>query len=84
LFLGFVSPGFVPGDISAGTVEDHPFDQSAICTSVIAGEMGEVPHGSMHYHALFAVGFVLLVIVTVLNISGDFVRAAIKKKFGGY
>jgi phosphate transport system permease protein len=38
----------------------------------------------MHYHALFAVGFVLLVIVTVLNISADFVRAAIKKKFGGY
>jgi phosphate ABC transporter permease protein PstC len=60
------------------------FDQSAIFTSVIAGEMGEVPHGSMHYHALFAVGFVLLVIVTVLNISADFVRAAIKKKFGGY
>jgi len=60
------------------------FDQSAIFTSVIAGEMGEVPHGSMHYHALFAVGFVLLVIVTVLNISADFVRAAIKKKFGEY
>ena len=60
------------------------FDQSAIFTSVIAGETGEVPHGSIHYHALFAVGFVLLVIVTVLNISADFVRAAIKKKFGGY
>jgi phosphate ABC transporter permease protein PstC len=60
------------------------FDQSAIFTSVIAGEMGEVPHGSMHYHALFAVGFVLLVIVTVLNISADLVRAAIQKKFGGY
>lgn len=60
------------------------FDQSAIFTSVIAGEMGEVAHGSMHYHALFAVGFVLLVIVTVLNISADLVRAAIQKKFGGY
>ena len=60
------------------------FDQSAIFTSVIAGEMGEVPHGSLHYHSLFAVGFVLLVIVTFLNISADFVRAAIKKKFGGY
>ncbi len=60
------------------------FDQGAIFTSVIAGEMGEVAHGSMHYHALFAVGFVLLVIVTVLNISADLVRAAIQKKFGGY
>jgi len=46
--------------------------------------MGEVAHGSIHYHALFAVGFVLLVIVTVLNISADLVRDAIQKKFGGY
>ncbi|HPJ31021.1 MAG TPA: phosphate ABC transporter permease subunit PstC [Methanothrix sp.] len=60
------------------------FDPSAIFTSVIAGEMGEVPHGSTHYHALFAVGFVLLVIVTFLNISADLVRAAIKRRFGGY
>ncbi|MGC9515084.1 phosphate ABC transporter permease subunit PstC [Methanocrinis sp.] len=61
-----------------------PFDRGAIFTSVIAGEMGEVAHGSIHYHALFAVGFVLLVIVTVLNVSADLVRAAIQKKFGGY
>ncbi len=60
------------------------FDRGAIFTSVIAGEMGEVAHGSMHYHALFAVGFVLLVIVTVINISADLVRAAIQKRFGGY
>ena len=60
------------------------FDPSAIFTSVIAGEMGEVPHGSIHYHALFAVGFVLLAIVTILNISADLVRAAIQKRFGGY
>jgi phosphate ABC transporter permease protein PstC len=60
------------------------FDQSAIFTSVIAGEMGEVPHGSLHYHSLFAVGFVLLVIVTVLNVSADLIRYKIQKKFGGY
>ncbi len=60
------------------------FDPSAIFTSVIAGEMGEVPHASLHYHALFAVGFVLLAIVTVLNISADLVRAAIQRRFGGY
>ncbi len=60
------------------------FDPSAIFTSVIAGEMGEVPHGPIHYHALFAVGFVLLAIVTVLNISADLVRDAIQKKFGRY
>ncbi|AET63797.1 Phosphate ABC transporter, permease protein PstC [Methanothrix harundinacea 6Ac] len=60
------------------------FDRGAIFTSVIAGEMGEVAHGSIHYHALFAVGFVLLAIVTILNISADLVRAAIQKRFGGY
>ena len=60
------------------------FDRGAIFTSVIAGEMGEVAHGSIHYHSLFAVGFVLLAIVTVLNISADLVRAAIQRRFGGY
>ncbi|HNT72844.1 MAG TPA: phosphate ABC transporter permease subunit PstC [Methanothrix sp.] len=60
------------------------FDPSAIFTSVIAGEMGEVPHASLHYHALFAVGFVLLAIVTVLNISADLIRTAIQRRFGGY
>jgi len=53
-------------------------------TSVIAGEMGEVPHGSLHYHSLFAVGFVLLIIVTALNISADLIRYKIQKRFGGY
>jgi len=60
------------------------FDRGAIFTSVIAGEMGEVAHGSLHYHSLFAVGFVLLMIVTVLNISADLIRTKIQKKFGGY
>lgn len=60
------------------------FDQGAIFTSVIAGEMGEVPHGSLHYHSLFAVGFILLIIVTILNISADMIRYQIQKKFGGY
>ncbi len=60
------------------------FDQGAIFTTVIAGEMGEVPHGSLHYHSLFAVGFVLLVIVTALNISADLIRYKIQKRFGGY
>jgi len=60
------------------------FDQGAIFTTVIAGEMGDVPHGSLHYHSLFAVGFVLLVIVTTLNISADLIRYKIQKRFGGY
>lgn len=60
------------------------FGQGATFTSVIAGEMGEVARGSMHYHVLFAVGFVLLFVVSVLSLIADYARARIKKKFGGY
>lgn len=60
------------------------FSQGATFTSVIAGEMGEVARGSMHYHVLFAVGFVLLVVVSILSVVADQARARIRKKFGGY
>lgn len=60
------------------------FDQGATFTSVIAGEMGEVARGSLHYHVLFAVGFVLLVVVSVLSLIADYARTRIRKKFGGY
>jgi phosphate ABC transporter permease protein PstC len=60
------------------------FDQGATFTSVIAGEMGEVARGSLHYQVLFAVGLVLLVVVSILSIMADLLRARIQKKFGGY
>jgi phosphate transport system permease protein len=60
------------------------FDQGATFTSAIAGEMGEVARGSLHYHALFAVGFILLLLVSFLSIIADLIRERIQKKFGGY
>ncbi|MDD1752865.1 MAG: phosphate ABC transporter permease subunit PstC [Methanotrichaceae archaeon] len=60
------------------------FAQGATFTSVIAGEMGEAAHGSLHYHVLFAVGFILLIVVSILNIIADLTRARIRRKFGGY
>lgn len=60
------------------------FDRGATFTSVIAGEMGEVAHGSLHYHALFAVGLMLLIIVSVLSVIGDLARERIRRRFGGY
>lgn len=60
------------------------FGQGATFTSVIAGEMGEVARGSMHYHVLFAVGFALLIVVSILSLVADYARARIRKKFGGY
>jgi phosphate ABC transporter permease protein PstC len=60
------------------------FGQGATFTSVIASEMGEVARGSLHYQVLFAVGLVLLVVVSILSVMADLIRARIQKKFGGY
>ncbi len=38
-------------------------------TATIAAEMGEVAHGSPHYHVLFAVGLTLFVITFAVNIA---------------
>ncbi|RXA16157.1 phosphate ABC transporter permease subunit PstC [Methanosarcina sp. MSH10X1] len=46
-------------------------------TATIALEMGEVPQGSDHFHALFAVGSVLFIITFLVNLVAD----SIKKKY---
>jgi phosphate transport system permease protein len=38
-------------------------------TATIAAEMGEVAHGSVHYHALFAIGLILFVITFLINLA---------------
>jgi len=43
-------------------------------TATIAAEMGETPIGSMHYHALFAIGLVLFVITLSLSILAERVK----------
>jgi phosphate transport system permease protein len=46
-------------------------------TATIALEMGEVPQGSTHFHALFAVGTVLFIITLLINLIAD----SIKKRY---
>jgi phosphate transport system permease protein len=46
-------------------------------TATIALEMGEVPQGSTHFHALFAVGAVLFIITFLINLIAD----SIKKRY---
>jgi phosphate transport system permease protein len=46
-------------------------------TATIALEMGEVPQGSAHFHALFAVGSVLFIITFLINLLAD----SIKKRY---
>jgi phosphate transport system permease protein len=42
-------------------------------TAVIAGEMGEVVQGGLHYSALFVVGLTLFVVTFVVNLAADLV-----------
>jgi len=47
----------------------YPFEAVRTMTATIAAEMGEVAFGSVHYHALFMVGVVLLVLTFLLNVA---------------
>ncbi|MCQ1537251.1 phosphate ABC transporter permease subunit PstC [Methanosarcina sp. KYL-1] len=53
------------------------FDPVRTMTATIALEMGEVPQGSDHFHALFAVGSVLFILTFLINLVAD----SIKKKY---
>lgn len=46
-------------------------DSIRTMTATIAIELGEVPFGSTHYHALFAVGLVLFLITFLINLFAD-------------
>jgi len=52
---------------NAAKVTLDPTDSVRTMTATIAAEMGEVPVGSVHYHALFCVGVVLLLVTFLLN-----------------
>lgn len=43
-------------------------------TATVALEMGEVPQGSTHFHALFAVGAVLFIITFLINLIADLIK----------
>lgn len=43
-------------------------------TATIALEMGEVPQGSDHFHALFAIGSVLFITTLITNIIAEYIK----------
>ena len=51
-------------------------------TATIALEMAETPFGSTHYHALFAIGALLLVITILMNWLAEWFRGRLAKKHG--
>jgi phosphate transport system permease protein len=56
------------------------FDPVRTMTATIALEMGEVPQGSDHFYALFAVGFVLFIITFLINLIADSIKKRYKFK----
>jgi phosphate transport system permease protein len=52
---------------NAALITFSPFESVRTMTATVAAEMGEVPFGSDHYHALFVVGVALLLMTFGLN-----------------
>jgi phosphate transport system permease protein len=57
----------------AAAVPGSIFDSVRPMPACIAAEMGEAPFGSLHYHALFAMGIVLFFITLAFNLVADYV-----------
>ncbi len=52
-------------------------------TATIAGEMGETPKGSVHYSALFVVGFMLLAVSMGANLVTEVLLLRARRSSGG-
>ena len=50
-------------------------------TATIAIEMGEVPYGSTHYHALFAIGIILFIITLFVNFIAGIIRRKFRERY---
>ncbi len=56
------------------------FDSIRALTATIAAEMGEAPHGSDHYRALFTIGMFLFLITFMINLTADLIVRGIRKR----
>jgi len=66
----------------AAIIPHSIFDPVRPMTSTIAAEMGEAVMGSLHYHALFAIGLILFLITLVFNIVAEIVSRRFRLKLG--
>ena len=58
------------------------FDPVRPMTATIAAEMGEAVMGSLHFHALFAIGLVLFVITFIFNIVAEIISRRFRLRLG--
>ena len=66
----------------AAIVPKSIFDPVRPMTSTIAAEMGEAVLGSLHYHALFAIGLILFLITLCVNIGAEIISRRYRLKLG--
>jgi phosphate transport system permease protein len=57
----------------AAVVPHWIFDAARPMPAAIAAEMAEAPYRSLHYHALFGVGAILLIFTFILSLISDFI-----------
>ena len=66
----------------AAVIPKSIFDPVRPMTSTIAAEMGEAVMGSLHFHALFAIGLVLFLITFAINIIAEIISRRYRLKLG--
>jgi len=66
----------------AAVIPKSFFEPVRPMTAAIAAEMGEAPMGSDHYHALFAIAFILFVITFIFNIVAELISRRFRIKLG--
>jgi phosphate transport system permease protein len=66
----------------AAVIPRSIFDPVRPMTSTIAAEMGEAVMGSLHYHALFAIGLILFLITLGINIIAEVIGRRYRLKLG--
>lgn len=64
---------------NASAMPHSMFDSIKTMTATIAIELGEVPYGTSHYYALFAVGAVLFLISLGINIIAEVIQMRYQK-----
>ncbi|MCB9493909.1 MAG: phosphate ABC transporter permease subunit PstC [Desulfobacteraceae bacterium] len=68
----------------AAMIPGSIFDPARPMPASIAAEMGEAPVGSEHYHALFAIGFVLFLFTLMFNLMAAWVSNRFKQRETGF
>lgn len=66
----------------AAVIPRSIFEPVRPMTSTIAAEMGEAVMGSIHYHALFAIGLILFLFTLVFNIIAEIISRRFRLKLG--